>query len=51
VQWPVEELNSLRGKEVKLSNHKLKKGEYLKVSGITAAQVKNFTMEILGVIW
>ncbi|BAT96053.1 hypothetical protein VIGAN_08292500 [Vigna angularis var. angularis] len=38
VQWPVEELNSLREKEVKLSNRKLKKGEYVKVTGITAAQ-------------
>lgn len=39
VQWPVEELNSLREKEVKISNQKLKKGDYVEVKGITAAQV------------
>ena len=39
MQWPVKELNSLRGKEVKMSNQKLKKGDYVEVKGITAAQV------------
>ncbi|TKY53112.1 Beta-fructofuranosidase, insoluble isoenzyme 1 [Spatholobus suberectus] len=38
VQWPVEELNSLRQKEVKISNKMLKKGDYVEVKGITAAQ-------------
>ncbi|KAK7345316.1 hypothetical protein VNO77_15918 [Canavalia gladiata] len=38
VLWPVEELNSLRKKEVKISNQKLKKGDYVEVKGITAAQ-------------
>ncbi|KAK7278685.1 hypothetical protein RJT34_23720 [Clitoria ternatea] len=38
VQWPVEELNSLREKEVNISNQKLKKGHYVEVKGITAAQ-------------
>ncbi|XP_020203900.1 beta-fructofuranosidase, insoluble isoenzyme 1 isoform X2 [Cajanus cajan] len=38
VQWPVEELNSLREKEVKINNKKLKKGNYVEVKGITAAQ-------------
>ncbi|KAE9619587.1 putative beta-fructofuranosidase [Lupinus albus] len=38
VQWPVEELNSLRGKEVNMRNQKLKKGDYVEVKGITAAQ-------------
>jgi len=47
VQWPVEELNSLREKEVKLSNRKLKKGDYLKVKGITAAQVKLYILLII----
>ncbi|KAL2599675.1 hypothetical protein AAZV13_10G065900 [Glycine max] len=38
VQWPVEELNSLRKKEVKISHQKLKKGQHVEVKGITAAQ-------------
>ncbi|KAJ1381156.1 Glycosyl hydrolase family 32, N-terminal [Sesbania bispinosa] len=38
VQWPVEELNGLRGKEVNMNNHKLEKGQYVEVGGITAAQ-------------
>ena len=42
VQWPVEELNGLRKKEVKMSNQKLKKGDYVEVKGITAAQVSFF---------
>ncbi|XP_019432908.1 PREDICTED: beta-fructofuranosidase, insoluble isoenzyme 1-like [Lupinus angustifolius] len=39
IQWPVEELNSLRGKEVKMKNQKLNKGDYVEVKGVTAAQV------------
>lgn len=39
--WPVEELNSLREKDVEMSNQKLKKGDYVEVKGITAAQVNN----------
>ncbi|KAF1898239.1 hypothetical protein Lal_00033005 [Lupinus albus] len=39
IQWPVEELNSLRGKEVKMNNQKLNKGDYVEVKGVTAAQV------------
>ncbi|XP_061353452.1 beta-fructofuranosidase, insoluble isoenzyme 1-like [Gastrolobium bilobum] len=38
VLWPIEELNSLREKEVQISNQKLKKGDYVEVQGITAAQ-------------
>nr|XP_025670907.1 beta-fructofuranosidase, insoluble isoenzyme 1 isoform X1 [Arachis hypogaea] len=38
VQWPIEELNSLRDKEVEMSNLKLAKGDYVEVKGITAAQ-------------
>ncbi|KAF7818805.1 beta-fructofuranosidase, insoluble isoenzyme 1-like [Senna tora] len=38
VQWPVEELNALRGEEVKLSNQVLEKGQLHEVKGITAAQ-------------
>ncbi|XP_055807738.1 beta-fructofuranosidase, insoluble isoenzyme 1-like isoform X2 [Solanum dulcamara] len=38
VQWPVEELESLRKKKVELRNHNLDKGEMVEVEGITAAQ-------------
>ncbi|XP_020205963.2 beta-fructofuranosidase, insoluble isoenzyme 1 [Cajanus cajan] len=38
VQWPVEELNSLRGQEVTIKSEKLEKGDYVEVKGITAAQ-------------
>ncbi|WJX17934.1 Invertase [Trifolium repens] len=37
-QWPVEELNKLREKQVGINNQKLKKGGYVEVKGITAAQ-------------
>ncbi|KAI4348946.1 hypothetical protein L6164_009606 [Bauhinia variegata] len=33
-QWPVEELNTLRGKQVKMTNQKLQKGDYIEVKGI-----------------
>jgi beta-fructofuranosidase len=40
VQWPVEELNQLRDKEVSMNNKKLEKGDFVEVAGlITAAQV------------
>jgi len=39
VQWPVEELNVLREKEVSMNNQKLEKGIHIEVAGITAAQV------------
>ncbi|XP_059646665.1 beta-fructofuranosidase, insoluble isoenzyme 1 [Cornus florida] len=38
VQWPVEELNTLRAQKVQMSNQKLNKGEHVEVKGITAAQ-------------
>ncbi|XP_023005784.1 beta-fructofuranosidase, insoluble isoenzyme 1-like [Cucurbita maxima] len=38
LQWPVEELNRLRGKQVKLSHQKLYKEQHVEVKGITAAQ-------------
>lgn len=38
VQWPVEELDTLREKEVKVSNKVVKKGEHVEITGITAAQ-------------
>lgn len=38
LQWPVEELNKLRGKKVVLRHQKLLKGHHVEVKGITAAQ-------------
>nr|AEV46321.1 apoplastic invertase [Solanum tuberosum] len=38
VQWPVEELETLREQKVQLSNRKLKKGDKIEVKGITPAQ-------------
>lgn len=38
VQWPIEELDILRGKKVEKSNVKLKKGDNVEVNGITAEQ-------------
>ena len=42
-QWPVKELNTLRGKKVVLSHQKLLKGHTVEVKGITAAQVCDIT--------
>lgn len=39
LQWPVEELNELRGKKVEMSHQKLYKGQHVQIEGITAAQV------------
>ncbi|XVE75938.1 hypothetical protein DITRI_Ditri12bG0132200 [Diplodiscus trichospermus] len=36
--WPVEELESLRGEHVKMSNQQLGTGDHIEVKGITAAQ-------------
>ncbi|XP_060176663.1 beta-fructofuranosidase, insoluble isoenzyme 1-like [Lycium barbarum] len=38
VQWPVEELETLRKQKIELRNHKLDKGEKVEVKGITPAQ-------------
>lgn len=38
LQWPIEELETLRGKKVQLSNQKLTKGEKVEIKGITAVQ-------------
>ncbi|KAK4798127.1 hypothetical protein SAY86_030453 [Trapa natans] len=39
VQWPVEEIETLRDNKVEIANITLKQGEYVEVKGITAAQV------------
>ncbi|KAJ8532693.1 hypothetical protein K7X08_015582 [Anisodus acutangulus] len=38
VQWPIEELETLRKQKVQLNNKKLHKGEKVEVKGITPAQ-------------
>ncbi|KAI5674375.1 hypothetical protein M9H77_14739 [Catharanthus roseus] len=38
LQWPVEELETLRGKKIHLSDVAMKKGDKIEVKGITAAQ-------------
>ena len=39
VQWPIEEVENLRGPEVKIANAKLQKREKIEIKGITPAQV------------
>lgn len=39
LQWPVEELETLRGQNVQMKNQNLKVGDHVEVKGITAAQV------------
>ncbi|ONK57463.1 uncharacterized protein A4U43_C09F770 [Asparagus officinalis] len=38
LQWPVEELESIRGKQVYMMNKKVKGGDFVEVSGIMTAQ-------------
>ncbi|KAJ4705288.1 Beta-fructofuranosidase, insoluble isoenzyme 1 [Melia azedarach] len=38
VQWPIEELESLRNNKVQMRNRQLKLGDHVEVKGITAAQ-------------
>uniref|UniRef100_A0A5B7B5E7 Putative beta-fructofuranosidase, insoluble isoenzyme 1-like n=1 Tax=Davidia involucrata TaxID=16924 RepID=A0A5B7B5E7_DAVIN len=38
LQWPIEELDTLRGQKVELSNQKLNLGDHVEIKGITAAQ-------------
>ena len=39
VQWPIEEVEKLRGKKISINGEKLGSGSILEVSGITASQV------------
>lgn len=39
MQWPVEEIESLRKDEVEIKDKELEKGSLVEVVGITAAQV------------
>ncbi|KAF8007897.1 hypothetical protein BT93_K1788 [Corymbia citriodora subsp. variegata] len=38
LQWPIEELETLRGQKVHMSSVKLNKGEHVEIKGIAAAQ-------------
>ncbi|XP_022889250.1 beta-fructofuranosidase, insoluble isoenzyme 1-like [Olea europaea var. sylvestris] len=38
LQWPIEEIQALRGKKVEVRDKKLEKGERIEIKGITAAQ-------------
>nr|POE90286.1 beta-fructofuranosidase, insoluble isoenzyme 1 [Quercus suber] len=38
IQWPIEELETLRGDKVQIKNHKLKMREQIEIKGITAIQ-------------
>ena len=39
VQWPVKEIEKLRGKKVNITNHELKGHTRIEVPSITASQV------------
>jgi beta-fructofuranosidase len=39
IQWPVEEIKSLRGNHVNVSNKAVKSGNYFKVTGFKSVQV------------
>lgn len=39
IQWPIEEVEKLRGKKISINGEKLVSGSILEVSGITASQV------------
>ena len=40
LQWPIEEVETLRGKSVTLKNRVLKPGQHLEVTGPQTAQVR-----------
>lgn len=42
VQWPVEEIERRRGKQVNIRDKELGSGSIVEVSGITASQVNSF---------
>lgn len=39
LQWPIHELETLRGQKKNIRNVKLNKGDSMEIKGITAAQV------------
>lgn len=46
LQWPIQELEKLRGDKKILRNVKLNKGDTMEIKGITAAQVCTFSILI-----
>ncbi|KAF5473553.1 hypothetical protein F2P56_010155 [Juglans regia] len=38
LQWPIKELETLRGEKVHISNQQIKQGDHFEIRGITAAQ-------------
>lgn len=52
LQWPIEEVEALRGKKVELSNKKLVTGQKVEIKGVTSAQVQksldvmNYVMQL-----
>lgn len=50
-QWPIEELETLRGKKVELLNQELKTGDHVEIKGITAAQVCAYLCIIMVFAW
>lgn len=47
LQWPIQELETLRGQKVDLNNQNLEQGKHVEVKGITAAQVSIVCASIL----
>jgi len=41
MQWPIEELEKLRGNQINITGETLLSGSTLEVKGITASQVRN----------
>lgn len=47
VQWPIEEVEKLRGTQISIKGEKLLSGSTLEVSGITASQASKFVLHFL----
>ncbi|KAK9734496.1 hypothetical protein RND81_04G143500 [Saponaria officinalis] len=48
IQWPISEIEKLRGKPVKVDIKEIKAGASVEVSGITAAQIDHSVVESFG---
>ena len=47
MQWPIEEVEKLRDKQVSIMREKLIGGSTIEVSGITASQVSTLVLYLL----
>jgi len=47
MQWPIEEVEKLRDKQISIKGEKLAGGSILEVSGITASQVCKLVLYFL----